>query len=127
MMWPPRSALRVWLHRRPTDLRKSFDGLAALVKHALGEEPTSGELYVFVNRRRTLVKVLYFESGGYCLWSKRLEQGQFQVRFTGAHKAALDLTTLGLIIEGIDTRALRRFKRYHHPREDRHGHGASVQ
>lgn len=126
-MWPPRAQLRVWLHRRPADLRKSFDGLAALVKRELGEEPASGELYVFANRRRTLLKVLYYERGGYCLWSKRLEQGQFQVRFDAARKAAIDLTVLALIIDGIDTRALRRFKRYKHPGEDRHGNTASVQ
>jgi len=82
---------------------------------------------VFINRRRTLIKVLYFEQGDYCVWSKRLEQGQFQVRFTSVHKAALDATTLGLIIEGIDTRALRRFKRYRHPTGDRHEDGESVQ
>jgi transposase len=126
-MWPPRSQLRVWLHRRPADLRKSFDGLAALVKHELGEQPASGALYVFANRRRTILKVLYYERGGYCLWSKRLEQGQFQVRFDGAHKAAIDLTVLELIIEGIDTRAMRRFKRYKRPAEDRHGIDVSVQ
>jgi transposase len=107
-------------------MRKSFDGLAALVKHALAEEPASGALYVFVNRRRTLMKVLYFERGGYCVWSKRLEQGRFQVRFDGAHKASLDLTALKLIVEGIDTGSLRRFKRYRHADEDRHSIGAPV-
>lgn len=126
-MWPPRAQLRVWLHRRPTDLRKSFDGLAALVKRELGDEPSNGALYVFTNRRRTLVKVLYYERGGYCLWSKRLEQGQFHVRFDGLRKAAIDLTVLALIIDGIDTRAMRRFKRYKRPAEDRHGIDASVQ
>ena len=66
-MWPPRAQLRVWLHRRPTDLRKSFDGLAALVMRELGDEPSNGALYVFTNRRRTIVKVMYYERGGYCL------------------------------------------------------------
>jgi transposase len=118
-MWFPESRVRVWLYRRPTDMRKSFDGLSALVKRELCEAPTDGSLYVFLNRRRTLMKVLYFDRFGYCVWSKRLEQGRFQVRFDGARKAALDLTALRLIVEGIDTTALRRYKRYRHPAGDR--------
>ncbi len=118
-MWFPESRVRVWLYRRPTDMRRSFDGLSAMVKHELGAEPTDGDLYVFVNRRKTLMKVLYFERSGYCLWSKRLEQGQFQVRWDGALKGSLDLTALKLIIEGIDTGSVRRLKRYQHPPGDR--------
>lgn len=119
-MWFPESRVRVWLYRRPTDMRKSFDGLAALVRHALGEEPLSGELYVFVNRRRTLMKILYFDRSGYCVWSKRLEQGQFQVRWDGAQKVSLDLTALKLIIEGIDTGSVRQLKRYRYPQSQLH-------
>ena len=113
-MWFPESRVRVWLYRRPADMRRSFDGLAALVKGELGEEPTSGELFVFVNRRRTLMKVLYFTGDGYCLWSKRLEQGRFEVRYDGARKVLLDLTALRLIVEGIDTASVRYRKRYRH-------------
>jgi len=113
-MWLPESRVRVWLYRRPADMRRSFDGLCALVRHELGEEPLSGELFVFVNRRKTLMKVLYFERSGYCLWSKRLERGRFQVRHDGARKASLDLTALRLIVEGIDTASVRYRKRYHH-------------
>ncbi len=72
-MWSPPSGLRIWLCRAPTDMRQSFHGLSALVRQALHEEPLDGALYVFVNRRRTLLKALYFESDGYCLWSKKLE------------------------------------------------------
>ena len=118
-MWFPEAQVRVWLYRRPTDMRRSFDGLSAMVKRELGEEPTSGALYVFVNRRKTLMKVLYFDRAGYCLWSKRLEQGQFQVRWDGACKGALDFTSLQLIIEGIDTASVRRLKRYQHRQQDR--------
>ncbi len=120
LMWFPEAQVRVWLYRRPTDMRRSFDGLAAMVKRELAEEPTDGALYVFVNRRKTLMKVLYFDRAGYCLWSKRLEQGQFQVRFDAAQKATLDLTALKLIIEGIDTNSVRRLKRYQHRQNDRH-------
>ena len=118
-MWFAESRVRVWLYRHPTDMRRSFDGLSAMVKRELGEEPTDGALYVFVNRRRTLMKVLYFDRSGYCVWSKRLEQGQFQVRWSDVRKMSIDLTALKLIIEGIDTGSVRRLKRYQHPQEDR--------
>jgi transposase len=118
-MWFPEGRVRVWLYGRATDLRKSFDGLAALVKHELGEEPLSGELFVFINRRQTLMKVLYFDRGGYCVWMKRLERGQFEVRRDGARKVAIDLTALRFIVDGVDTRTVRRFRRYEHARGDR--------
>jgi len=59
----PESGVRVWLYAPPTDMRKSFDGLSALVRRKLVEDPTSGQLFVFINRRRTQMKVLYFEQG----------------------------------------------------------------
>ncbi|ABM62065.1 IS66 Orf2 family protein [Halorhodospira halophila SL1] len=76
MLTPPR---RLWLCTRATDMRCSFDGLAALVRRHLGRDPLSGQGFIFVNRRRTLMKLLYFDGDGYCVWSKRLEQGQFGV------------------------------------------------
>lgn len=111
-MFFPESRVRVWLYTRPTDMRKSFDGLAALVKNALGEDPTSGHLFVFINRRRSQMKVLYFDRSGYCLWSKRLEQGHFQSWSDGSEKMALDWTRLKLLLEGIDLRERRQFRRY---------------
>jgi len=113
-MWTPNRSVRVWLYRRATDMRKSYDGLSALVKHALNEDPLDGALYVFVNRRRTQMKCLYFEGDGYCVWSKRLEQGQFRVRFDGDDKVDMQLSTLKLLIDGIDLNSIRRFKRYNH-------------
>lgn len=113
-MFFPESRVRVWLYARPTDMRKSFAGLSALAKHALGEEPTSGDLFVFINRRRTYMKVLYFDRGGYCLWSKRLEQGQFHYPRHHGEKVALDVTGLKLLLEGIDARGARRYRRYEH-------------
>ena len=113
-MWTPGRALSVWLYRRPTDMRKSYNGLSALVKQQLRDDPLNGTLYVFVNRRRTQMKCLYFEDGGYCLWAKRLEQGQFRVRFDGVDKARIELSTLKLLIDGVDVDSVRRFKRYKH-------------
>ena len=107
----PASHLRLWLYTPPTDMRKSFDGLCALVRQKLEEDPVSGQLFVFINRRRTQMKVLYFEQGGYCIWSKRLETGRFHYRH-GAEKQRLSWTDLKLIIDGIDLRSIRHFRRY---------------
>jgi len=62
------------LYRGPCDMRKSFNGLSGLVRSELGREPTSGEVFIFVNRRRTHVKLLHWQQGGYVLWYKRLEK-----------------------------------------------------
>ena len=114
-MFFPEAHVRVWLYTQPTDMRKSYDGLSALVKHVLHEDPTSGHLFVFINRKRTQMKVLYFDRSGYCVWSKRLERGRFQNCSAGADKLALDWTRLKLLLEGIDLRERRRYKRYSHP------------
>ena len=114
----PEGQVRIWLYGPATDMRKSFNGLSALVKTQLNEDPTSGQLFVFINRRRTQLKVLYFDRGGYCVWAKRLEQGQFHPQGQG-DKRRLEWTELKLILEGIDLRSIRRFKRYRHPEEAR--------
>lgn len=111
----PESQVRIWLYNRPCDMRKSYDGLSALVKTTLREDPLSGELFVFINRKRTQMKVLYFDRSGYCVWAKRLEQGQFQAHGEAEEKRRLEWTDLKLILEGIDTRSVRHFKRYKHP------------
>lgn len=113
----PESQVRIWLYNRPCDMRKSYDGLVALVKGQLRENPLSGELFVFINRPRTQMKVLYFDRSGYCLWCKRLEQGRFQAHGDGEEKRPLQWTDLKLILEGIDLGSVRRFKRYKHPAE----------
>ena len=68
---------RIWLCRRATDMRRSFDGLSATVRNDLGADPSDGSWFVFVNRRRTMLKVLAFDGDGWCIWSKRLESGRF--------------------------------------------------
>ena len=72
-----REVSRILAYRHPVDMRKSFDGLVGLVKNALGEDPLSGTLYVFINRRRTYVKSVYWDRTGFCLFAKRLERGRF--------------------------------------------------
>ena len=111
-MFFPEAQVRVWLYTQPTDMRKSYDGLSALVKNTLHEDPASGHVFVFINRKRTQMKVLYFDRSGYCVWSKRLEQGRFQCRSGGADKIALDWMQLKLILEGIELKHTRRYKRF---------------
>ena len=96
-------------------MRKSYDGLSALVKNKLEENPLSGQLFVFINRKGTQCKVLYFDRSGYCIWSKRLEQGQFHTHGGDSVKRALEWTDLKLILEGIDIRSVQQYKRYKHP------------
>ena len=108
----PESQLRIWLCTRPTDMRKSYDGLAAEVRQRLGEDPLSGELFVFINRRATQLKILYFDRSGYCVWSKRLERGRFHGGREASGKRRLSWTELKLILEGIDQGQVHRYRRY---------------
>jgi transposase len=117
-MFFPEDQVRVWLYTQATDMRKSFDGLSALVKEKLAADPLSGQLFVFINRKRNYLKALYFDRTGYALWAKRLEQGQFHChrdRGIGErHKLSLTMTELKCILEGIDVRSVRHYKRYRH-------------
>ena len=113
-MFFPESQMQIWLYNKPNDMRKSYDGLSALVKSKLQEDPLSGHLFVFINRKRTQCKVLYFDRSGYRIWSKRLEQGQFHTHAGKVVKKALEWTDLKLIIEGIDTRSIQQYKCYQH-------------
>jgi transposase len=72
-MFFPEGQVRVHLCGQPCDMRKSYDGLQALARHAMGHDPLDGALYAFVNRRGTQAKVLYFDRSGFCIWAKRLE------------------------------------------------------
>jgi transposase len=114
-MFFPESQVKIWLHAKPTDMRKSFDGLSALAKNHVQEDPLSGHLFVFINRRQTQIKILYFDRSGYCLWAKRLEQGRFQYAQKNGEKQVLTATQLKLMIEGIELKNTQQKKRYQHP------------
>ena len=104
---------RIWLCTIPTDMRRSFDGLSAMVRNELGADPTSGSWFAFVNRRRTMMKVLAFDGDGYWIWSKRLEAGRFASGGeTRTGKVALSGTALVALIEGTDVVIKRQRKRY---------------
>ena len=109
---PP--TVRVFIGLEPIDMRSSFDGLAARVSARLARDPLDGHLYCFVNRTRTLMKVLFFDRSGYCILYKRLEQGSFALPKVAAPGGGVELTPaeLGLILEGIDLNGATRRKRY---------------
>ena len=114
-MFFPESQVKIWLYAKPTDMRKSFDGLIVLAKNYIQEDPLSGHLFVFTNRRQTHIKILYFDRTGYCLWMKRLEAGRFQYDSAAGEKQMLSATQLKLMLEGIDIKNTRQRKRYCHP------------
>ena len=111
------SSLRVFAHRDPTDMRKSFSGLVGLVETELGQQVESGDLFLFFNRRRDRVKVLYFVGDGLVIFYRMLERGTFEVpAATDANSntagVELRLSDLTLILEGIELASVKRRKRW---------------
>jgi len=111
-MFYPEGQIRVWLCTQATDMRKISNGLSVLVKRQLEEDPVSGQLFVFINRRKTQLKVLYFDRSGYCIWSKKLVQGQFNFQESDAGKRQLTPVQLKLLLEGIEIKKMRQYKRF---------------
>ena len=107
MITPPAGA-RVWLACGRTDMRKGMDGLAMLAQQVLEENPFEGALFVFRGRRAGLVKVLWYDGQGLCLFSKRLEHGHFVWPVTGTGRVFLTPAQLSMLLEGIDWRAPKR-------------------
>ena len=114
-MFRPEGNLRLWLCTTPTDMRKSSTGLSALVKRELCDNPLSGAMYVFVNRKKTQMKILYFDGDGYAVWCKRLEQGRFVIPDTDEVKKALTYGELQCLLYGIEWQNARRYKRFSLP------------
>jgi transposase len=102
------AATRILLFTGTTDMRKGYDGLSALVMTA-GEDVFSGDLYVFISRRKTRVKILLFQKGGLVLWQKRLDRGCFKISLPEAgERAELDVTQLAMLLDGIDFARVKR-------------------
>jgi len=108
-------SVRIWLCTVPTDMRKSFNGLSALVKHQMKTNPLNGHLYVFINRRKTQMKILYFDVSGYAIWSKRLERGQFVAQYQNVDKQSMTFAELHCLLEGIEIQKTRQYKRFSLP------------
>jgi len=105
-------SVRVFVATTPVDLRRGFDGLAGLTREVLEQDPLSGHLFAFRNRRGDRLKVLFFASGGYCLFYKRLERGTFRLPTGKAMRLEIDAGDLGLILEGIDLSSATRRPRW---------------
>jgi transposase len=112
-MFFPEGQVRVHVYGRPADMRKSFDGLYALTCQELGQDPLSGNLFAFINRRATQIKVLYFDRTGLCVWAKRLEAGRFVSDWKKVRTREMDWTGLKLLLEGMEVKVQR--KRYKLP------------
>jgi len=103
---------RVFVCTSATNMRCSFSGLISRTKLIIKEDPLSGYLFVFFNRKRDYIKTLYWDESGYCIWSKRLEAGTFEVPVGSAEKLEIDTKKLTLILEGISLKSVKKRKRF---------------
>lgn len=110
-MIPVPVGVRVWLAAGHTDMRKGFDGLAMLVQEALKRDPHDGQLFVFRGKRGDLIKLLWHDGQGMCLFAKRLERGRFIWPATVGEAVTITAAQLGYLLEGIDWRAPIRTQR----------------
>ena len=109
------SSVRVYVAAQPTDLRKSFDGLSALVAQMFGQDPLCGHLFVFRNRRGNQIRVLFWDRTGYCILGKKLARGCFHLACevpAGATHIEVEAAELSLMLEGIDLSDAARRKRW---------------
>jgi transposase len=106
------STVRIFLCTRVVDLRKSFDGLSGLVHDCFGQDPLNGHLFLFLNRRRDRIKILYFDRDGLAIWYKRLEAGTYQMPQATQDRIELQPAQLAMLLSGIDLRTARQRKRF---------------
>jgi transposase len=107
------ASVRVYLAMAPCDMRRSFDGLFALVQESLALDAFAGHLFVFANKRRDRVKILYWDRDGFAIWAKRLEEGTYAMPFSERETSQqISVAELGAILSGIDLSEAKRRKRY---------------
>ncbi len=109
------SSVKIFVGRDPVDMRKSFDGLAGLTRSILNQDPLSGHLFVFFNRRVDRVKILWWNHGGFCLFARRLESGRFWIQSVRNHPEdtiVMSSRDLAMILEGIDMTGVRKRKNW---------------
>jgi transposase len=109
------ASVRIFLCLDVADMRRGFDGLAAMTSEVVGEDPLSGHLFVFRNRRQDRVKILYWDRDGYALWYKRLEKGTFKfpsVVTRRSGRVEIKASDLMMLLDGVDLRSVRRERRY---------------
>ena len=113
MSWT--SGRRIFIYSTPVDLRKSYEGLSQLVCNELEEDVLNGSLFLFLNKGRDRLKILFFDTGGFCLFCKRLEKGRFRLpqnKSDLSAKVILDEVTLALILKGFDPKIQKKLPRF---------------
>ncbi len=106
-MWPDLASLKIHIRLGRTDMRKQIDSLAVLVEQGMGKRPFTGDLFLFCGRSGTMLKALYWDRNGFCLWTKRLEKGTFpwpKDEEGGSGVAVMSREELAMILDGIDFR-----------------------
>lgn len=111
MLSLPRS-VRIFLCLVPADMRRSFDGLMMMAERVVLRDPFSGHLFVFFNKRKDRVKVLYWDGDGFAIWYKRLEEGAFRLGEGGSGGVEIEASRLALILGGIDLQGAKQLRRY---------------
>ncbi|HKK81213.1 MAG TPA: IS66 family insertion sequence element accessory protein TnpB [Prolixibacteraceae bacterium] len=108
------STSRFFLYKGATDMRKSFDGLCGIVQGQLHRNPMSGDVFIFINRRRDKIKLLQWEQGGFVLYYKRIEAGTIEFPPFENHQKCLQIkwTDLVMMIEGISLKYIKKRKRF---------------
>jgi transposase len=106
----PEGQVRIFVYGEPVSMRLSYDGLYAKIRNVMGKDPLSGHLFAFINRRATQIKVMYWDRSGFCIWSKRLEEGRLISNWSAVQTREMDWTGLKLLLEGIEIRRIK--KRY---------------
>ena len=106
--------VQIYLCTAATDMRKSYDGLSALVTSAMNQDVLSGHLFLFLNRRRDRIKLLWWDRDGLAIWMKRLEAGTFETPKAAADQTCLELDTtqLAMLLTGVSLDSVKRRKRY---------------
>jgi len=114
-MLPLPCVQKIYLYRPAIDIRKSFDGLSRLAYTTFQIDPTLGHLFVFLNKNRTIVKLLFWDTDGYCIITKRLEQGTFSL--PKESEIVISSRELQFLLEGIELKNIRQKKRYQLPQK----------
>lgn len=106
------SSHRYYLYRLPTDMRKGFHGLSGLVRLELGQDPLSGDVFIFINRKRDKMKLLLWDRTGFVVWYKGLEAGTFELPSREEKSYVISYDKLVMILEGIVLDSVKKRKRY---------------
>jgi len=106
------SAVKIYLCKGPTDMRRSFDSLAMMVRAIIKQDPLSGHVFIFRNKRGNCLKLLYWDRDGYAIWYKRLEKGTFNIPVNITEDYCLEHHQMSMMLEGIEFTGIKRRKRF---------------